>query len=332
MAGKTVLVRSDSRPVQSRAIEAGLKDLLVAKSPNGVGRVTVWQVSGDDVLRDGKKVGRYVRIRSREDEHLVRGLKGKVEVVIVDPQDWKVIPLENLVAALDGKTRLLAVAKDAAEARLFLGTLEKGVDGVVVSPRNAKEVAEVAALAAPAPPPLKLLPAKVTRIQQVGMGERVCVDTANMFEPGEGLLVGSTSHGFFLVSAECYESEYVAARPFRVNAGAVHSYVLVSDRTRYLSEIRSGAELEAVDAKGHRRPVVVGRAKIETRPLLLVEAEAEGGKASAILQNAETIRLVQPRGRVKSVAQLRVGDTVLIHAESGARHFGMKIEERIREV
>lgn len=285
------------------------------------------------VLRDGKRVGEYVTINDRADEHRVRALKGKAELVVVEPRNWKVIPLENLVAALGGKTRLLAVAKDATEAKLFFETLERGVDGVVVTPRSVKDLEAYRGLVRPPATPAALVPATVTRIQNVGMGERVCVDTVNLFEAGEGLLVGSTSHGFFLVAAECYETEYVAARPFRVNAGAVHSYLWAGEKTTYLSEVRSGTPLEAVDAKGHRRPVFVGRAKIETRPLLLVEAAASGGaKASAVLQNAETVRLVQPGGRSKSVARLKVGDTVLLHPETGARHFGMKIQERIREV
>jgi 3-dehydroquinate synthase II len=329
---KLVLIRSGDRRLLSRAVESGFTHFLLDGEAGPPGSVETYHVRDGEVWRGRKRVGHYVRIEDRADEEKIRRLKGKDELVVVEPRNWKVIPLENLVAALDGRTRLIAVARDAREARLFFETLERGVDGVVVEPRTAKDLADYRKLLAPPAPALSLVAATVTRLEPLGMGERVCVDTCNVFEPGEGLLVGSTSRGFFLVAAECYESEYVAARPFRVNAGAVHSYLWSGDRTKYLSEVRAGLALEAVDAKGRRRPVVVGRAKIETRPLLLVEAEAGGRKANVVLQNAETIRLVQPSGRAKSVSRLKVGDRVLLHPETGARHFGMKIEERIQEL
>lgn len=332
MSPKLVLIRSSDRRILSRAVEKGFTRFLLDREAGFLGPVEAYRVRDGEVWRDGERVGHYVRIEDRADEARVRGLKGKAELVVVEPRNWKIIPLENLVAALGGKTRLIAVARDAKEAKLFFETLERGVDGVVVEPRTAKDLDALSALLQPPAPALNLVTATITKVETLGMGERVCVDTANVFRPGEGLLVGSTSHGFFLVSAECFETEYVAARPFRVNAGAVHSYVWNGDRTKYLSEVRAGVGLEAVDAKGARRPVVVGRAKVETRPLVLVEAEANGVRANVILQNAETIRLVQPSGRTKSVTRLKVGDRVLLHPETGARHFGMKIEERIQEL
>jgi 3-dehydroquinate synthase II len=77
----------------------------------------------------------------------------------------------------------------------------------------------------------------------------------------------------------------------------------------------------------------VGRTKIERRPLLLVEAKAEGSgaKASLILQNAETIRLVTPGGSAISVVNLAAGDHILGCALESGRHFGMPVKETIRE-
>jgi 3-dehydroquinate synthase II len=75
----------------------------------------------------------------------------------------------------------------------------------------------------------------------------------------------------------------------------------------------------------------VGRNKIERRPLLLVEAEAEGEAIGVILQNAETIRLTSPAGEALSVATLKPGDQVLAHLEAGGRHFGVAVEETIEE-
>ncbi len=124
-------------------------------------------------------------------------------------------------------------------------------------------------------------------------GDRVCVDLANLMRPGEGLLVGSFSRGLFLVQSECEESEYINSRPFRfgfplgrglsfsvfrtntlirssrVNAGPVHAYVHApGGRTAYLSELRSGDEVVVVDPEGKQRVAIVGRVKIESRPLV----------------------------------------------------------------
>ncbi|MEN6609980.1 MAG: 3-dehydroquinate synthase II, partial [Methanoregulaceae archaeon] len=137
-----------------------------------------------------------------------------------------------------------------------------------------------------------------------------------------------------LVHAETLENPYVAPRPFRVNAGAVHAYVMGGDgRTPYLSDLRTGDHLTVIDARGNARDAVVGRVKIERRPLLLVEAESEGAaaKVSLVLQNAETIRLVAENGGAISVAQLKTGDRILGSAMSGGRHFGVAVKETILE-
>jgi 3-dehydroquinate synthase II len=158
------------------------------------------------------------------------------------------------------------------------------------------------------------------------------VDTASLLRLGEGMLIGSQASGMFLVHSETLETEYVASRPFRVNAGAVHAYVMApGGKTRYLSEIQAGDEVLAVDKEGNTRTVIVGRVKIEKRPLILVEAESEGETYKTLLQNAETITLMGKDGRPVSIAKLKVGDEVLVYTPRKARHFGMEIEESIIE-
>ena len=146
------------------------------------------------------------------------------------------------------------------------------------------------------------------------------------------MLVGSYSKSLFLVHSESLESEYVASRPFRVNAGPVQAYVMgPNNKTRYLSELETGDEVLVVDKEGKTRPVVVGRIKIEKRPLILVEAEYDGVKIKTLLQNAETIRLVNDLGEAVSVSDLKVGDKLKVFIDDNARHFGMAIDETIIE-
>ena len=117
-----------------------------------------------------------------------------------------------------------------------------------------------------------------------------------------------------------------------MNAGPVHAYIMVpGGKTRYLSEIGAGDEILKVNATGRLTPLVVGRAKIERRPLLLIEATGPNGPVSTILQNAETIRLVDVDGEAISVVKLKPGDEVLGHVEDAGRHFGYKIKETITE-
>jgi 3-dehydroquinate synthase II len=210
--------------------------------------------------------------------------------------------------------------------------LEKGVDGIVVPAEALQTAAEIAS--ALGREDLYSLPvAKVTRIVDVGNGERACIDTASQLTIGEGLLIGSRASFFFLVHSETVPSEYIPTREFRVNAGALHSYVLgEDDKTRYLSELRSSDKVRTVMSDGRSRQVVVGRVKIERRPLMMIEASAGGELGTVMVQKAETIRLIRPDGSPVSVTDIKVGDEVLVHlTESKARHFGGEVDEFILE-
>jgi 3-dehydroquinate synthase II len=169
------------------------------------------------------------------------------------------------------------------------------------------------------------------------MGDRACLDTCTQMAPGEGMLVGNTAAGFFLVHSESIDNPYVASRPFRVNAGAVHAYTLApASKTKYLADLKAGDEVLIVNFQGTSQVAFLGRNKIEKRPMMLIEAKAlyrsGAGQAtecpiSLVLQNAETIRLVNPDGKAVSVTTLKPGDKVLAHIEKAGRHFGMQIEE-----
>jgi 3-dehydroquinate synthase II len=175
---------------------------------------------------------------------------------------------------------------------------------------------------------LEMAVAKIVSTKPIGTGARVCVDTCELMKQGEGMLVGSQSAGLFLIEAEVNENPYVASRPFRVNAGTLSMYTLGNlQTTRYLQEFKAGDEVLIVNREGKTRMTNVGRIKIEIRPLILVEAQAEGKLIKTILQNAETIRLVTPKGS-KPVTELKPNDEVIVHlAAKGGRHFGISVPE-----
>jgi len=97
-----------------------------------------------------------------------------------------------------------------------------------------------------------------------------------------------------------------------------------------IADPRPAEEALVVGADGHTRKVVVGRTKVERRPLLLIEADVNGERFSTIVQNAETIR-VYSKGKIVSVSKLKLGDSILLKLERGGRHFGMYVKETIRE-
>ncbi len=281
----------------------------------------------------GLKVAAYVIIRNKEYENFAAEMGSICDYLIVIGTDWQVIPLENLIAGLQTENvKIISGVKACEEARLAFETMEHGTDGVLLDTKDLSQIKRTSEIVESAGVSnLQMQVATVTKVEQVGMGDRVCVDTCNLMNRGEGMLVGSQANGMFLVHSESDESHYVASRPFRVNAGAVHAYIKVGEKTRYLSELKAGDEVTIIDGDGKQRSGVVGRVKIERRPLILVEADLNGKIIKNILQNAETIKLVTKDKEPVSVTDLMLGDEILVHSEEIGRHFGMKIEETIIE-
>jgi 3-dehydroquinate synthase II len=279
--------------------------------------------------QDGKKIALKITIKGKEDENTaVKAADLSADYIIINCLDWRVIPLENLIARTRGKSKLIAEVSNAEDAKLVLETLELGTDGVLLQASAAEELTKAVVLVKKQVLKIELVHAKVTAVKQISTGARVCVDTCDLMVPGEGMLIGVQAAGFFLVEAEVHENPYVQARPFRVNAGSLSMYTLApQQKTRYLSELKAGDEVLIIDRNGKTRPGTVGRVKIELRPLILIEAEAKGKKIKTILQNAETIRLVTAEGS-KPVTELKVGDEVLAHVTASAgRHFGVAVPD-----
>jgi 3-dehydroquinate synthase II len=284
-------------------------------------------VSEDGDLQLGRDVVvKEIREKKDEEEILALSLSKKV---VVRGRDWMIIPLENLLSRTNN---LFVEIHDLKEGQTALGILEKGVDGVVIDNPDPNAVRQMIHALKGGSEKIELLKAKIKRIESLGTGDRVCVDTCSAMTLGEGMLIGNSSQALFLVHSESVENPFVNARPFRVNAGPVHSYIrFANGETKYLSEVQSGDQVLIVNSKGASYPAVVGRAKVERRPLVLVEAEENGQPFSIILQNAETIRLTAPSGKAVSLVDLKEGDEVLVSREEAGRHFGVKIDETIFE-
>ena len=292
--------------------------------------------------KNTKRLSYFTILRENSDiKQMVSTVKensqdANIESVIIEFEknaEWKIIPLENLIAELhDLKTKIYTVINNPSEIKMMFTILELGVDGVILRTNNIDDVdvlnSELQEFSR-----IKLQIAEIIEIKEVGIGERACVDTASMLNQGEGLLVGNQANFMFLMHNESAGSGFTSPRPFRVNAGAVQCYTLLpNNRTKYLSELESGTDVMIVSHEGIVRTSIVGRLKIESRPLFLVRAKSDDKIGGVLIQNAETIAFVKDNGKPISTTSLKVGDKILVKTESNkGRHFGMEVEEYILE-
>jgi 3-dehydroquinate synthase II len=319
-----------NKQIAIAALESGAEAVVLPEGQSETvrrfGRIKTVEERGD--LKPGVDV-EFIDVAGKADEDRAAAVPAD-RIVVLKMLDWTIIPIENLLARR-GKNLMVQV-ENSEQARLMVEILEKGVDGVVLNTSDINEIKKAAEIIRGVSERISLVAATITATKQLGMGDRSCLDTCTQMTLGEGMLVGNTASGFFLVHSESIDNPYVASRPFRVNAGAVHAYILTpGGKTKYLADLKAGDEVMLVDNEGRTQTAYLGRNKIERRPMLLIEAEAEGQPISLVLQNAETIRLVDPQGKAVSITNLKSGDKVLARIEKSGRHFGMKVEESLIE-
>jgi len=316
------------------AIESGFEAILVPSNDveklKELALITTISDNKNADLVLGKDVIE-IEITKNSDEQKVIAYNGKIPVIISN-KDWTIIPLENLVSKVKN---VIQTVHSAEETEFALGALEVGADGIILESEDVSEIKKVAQIIQKSKnEKLKLVDAEIVSTKPLGMGDRVAIDTSSILKPGQGVLVGNSSQAMFLAYNENVQNPYCDPRPFRINAGAVHAYVMLpNDRTKYLSELKSGMTILTVDQNGNTEDVIIGRVKIEKRPLMLITAKAGEIEFSIVVQNAETIRLTTSDGGFKSVVKLKKGDKVraYVQEEISGRHFGQRIKETIVE-
>ncbi|MGD2093773.1 MAG: 3-dehydroquinate synthase II [Phycisphaerales bacterium] len=319
-----------NKEIAIAALESGAEAVVLpdgqSETVRQFGKIKTVEKDGD--IRPAADV-EFIDIASKEDEDKAATVSSE-KIVVLRMLDWTIIPIENLLARR-GKNIMVQV-ENSEQARLMVEILEKGVDGVVLNTTDVNELKKTAEIIQGISEKITLVTATVTATKQLGMGDRACLDTCTQMTLGEGMLVGNTASGFFLIHSESIDNPYVASRPFRVNAGAVHAYTLApGGKTKYLADLKAGDEVLIVDFQCKSQTAYLGRNKIEKRPMMLIEAETQDMPISLVLQNAETIRLVSPDGKAVSVTTLKPGDKVLGHIEKAGRHFGMQVDETLIE-
>jgi 3-dehydroquinate synthase II len=262
---------------------------------------------------------------------LLRLAPAESTLVIEWPLD-RVIPLENAVAARGRRFHLWTIARTPEEVPGALGALEHGADLVIVDVRRPDEVDRLERLVeGPLPVRLEWTRLALRSVVPSGVGDRVLVDTTSLLRPEEGMLIGSAAAFLFHVASEAEGSGFSRPRPFRVNAGATHSYILLADgTTRYLSELMPGDGVLVATPDGNARSVRVGRIKVERRPMVLLAAEDHGAARTLFAQEAESVRVTTDEGRVPTTA-IRAGAMVRGVRLPAARHLGQAVDETIEE-
>lgn len=288
----------------------------------------------------------HVHIASEADQQRALAHVGLAQWIVLSFDDWSMIPVENVVAAAQGTpTKIAAVVSSPQSIAGAAYALDTGVDAVAVAPTDALLEAAMAMRASrlereehqampEAPQERQALGiATITEVQSFGIGDRACVDLAGLLALGEGMLVGSTAAQMALIHGETVPSAFVPTRPFRVNAGAIHQYVLLPDgSTRYLSELKPGDDVLVIDSLGHSRSVPVGRVKVERRPFISVLfSNQKGQEGRVLLQNAETVRVVDAHGAPVSVTGLEAGMRLTTWSDASGRHVGQTIESEVTE-
>lgn len=339
-------VLPQSKSALTTALEGNIHDFIFTKQSDldewsSLGRFNAIYIDTDGLFQGGL----LTQIKTPADVTNLAQLAGSSNIIIIDANDWKIIPIENLIAHFQNTaTKLFAMVDSVEEAKAMFGMLQSGVDGCVLRSGSEFEISSFASLKRELvdqvdTPLSNITTATIASIRLVGAGERVCVDTCSLLSEDEGLLVGSSSQSTFLVLSEAAQVAYISSRPFRINAGPVHSYCLIpGGRSKYLCELCAGDEVLIVGNGGSTsRTAVVGRSKIETRPLLLIEAtrDDDGKPCTVFVQNAETVRLavIDSAGNAvpKSVTLLTPGDRAILRSDTAARHCGMAIEEDLVE-
>ncbi|MCH2647446.1 MAG: 3-dehydroquinate synthase II [Candidatus Poseidoniaceae archaeon] len=300
-------------------------------------------IDGDALYINSKQVGRKVDVSNSSGQSVARAMAGSVEWILLEFGEWKMIPIENIIAACDGGPTKVAARISSAEQVLGAAfALQIGVDALLVdektlptaliakSQRGEKTVESVSENTTQE---MILSKLEVIEVREGGVGDRVCVDLTSMLELGEGMIVGSSSNSMILVHGETVESEFVPIRPFRVNAGAAHSYIMMADgTTSYLSELKMGDEVMVANSDGISRSCTVGRVKIEKRPFILFRWKNENdNEAGVLLQQAETVRLISESRELVSITELVPGTLLLGWAGGAGRHVGQTISAEVEE-
>jgi len=99
----------------------------------------------EDKQHSKKQFGVHKKVNSNTDIEEIKTISEKgANFVIIDVEDWKIIPLENIIASLQKtNTEIFALAKSVEEVETLFTVLELGVDGIIIETENEEEIIKI---------------------------------------------------------------------------------------------------------------------------------------------------------------------------------------------
>ena len=316
-------------------------------------------------------LGKCVHISGAESQREAVSLVGSVDWLLLNcTEAWTMIPVENLLSfCASTSTKLGVFVRRAEDVPGLAFALQVGVDALIlhsdldstekkelwVACIQAREQRREMSTIAPLKKKIRQEEKEeesitsegiITQITSAGLGDRVCLDFIQLLHEGEGVWIGSCARSLLLIHAEVSENAFVPSRPFRVNCGAVHSYVLMADGgLKYLSEVKAGDRVRVTSARlrGKSRDGIVGRVKLEPRPMMKISFSYDGGEGQVFLQQAETVKvLVSVSGsdggkdgkewEAVAVTELKEGRKgVFVRLQCKGTHVGKAIDAQVIE-
>ena len=94
-------------------------------------------IDGDALYINSKQVGRKVDVSNSSGQSVARAMAGSVEWILLEFGEWKMIPIENIIAACDGGPTKVAARISSAEQVLGAAfALQVGVDALLVDEKT----------------------------------------------------------------------------------------------------------------------------------------------------------------------------------------------------
>ncbi len=112
----------------------------VASPVDGADILVTCDITAAYAAKDrGVPVALEITIEHRSDvERISQSLEASPEYLLIDCPNWKIIPVENLIAETKGRSKILARTRNYEESKTALSILEKGTDGISLAPDQQK--------------------------------------------------------------------------------------------------------------------------------------------------------------------------------------------------
>ena len=207
------------------ALESGAEAVVLPDGHSDTvrqfGRIKTVETSGDLKLRRRRRVHRHQAARPTRTGPPPYP---PASLVVLKMLDWTIIPIENSATRRGGN--LIVQVENSDQARLMVEILEKGVDGVLLNTTNVNDQ-ETAQIVHGVSEKVGLVEAVVATVRQRRHGRPRLPGhpPAPQMTVGEGMLVGNTASGFFLVHLN-RSTTPTSRRVPSVSTRAVHAYAM----------------------------------------------------------------------------------------------------------